>query len=383
MDTLQIRSLNPPTLTLIIDTSGSSYLERKSLREIAIELLAELDHNNRAEALPEASSSHYSIDNLRLRDLRRLDPKAGVAEGTSSIISRKHAVLFNMNMIKAIVTAQKLVLFVPDGADTLLEKLPATVNAYLADGGNYGFECIAYEALFRAFLELENEALFYLAKQATTLINTYYRANSVGSILPYTVQDEMKLHKNNLAIIAQRVSSCRQLISELSEDEEEMSLMNLSLLQIKPGLYQIPLSSELVDAHDNIEELLESHLIDFSTLEKKVLLVQRQITDAEDFVSSRLDSARNMLYISNALLTLVACGIVIGSYIAGLFGMNSNQIFTIQNVKGGFVTISTMSFIAIVVTVALGYLYLKFTNILPEKILPGLLRSWRRWRKRV
>lgn len=246
----------------------------------------------------------------------------------------------------------------------------------------HGFECIAYDALLRTFLELENETLFYLAKEATTLINNYYRANSSGSILPYTVQDEMKLHKNHLAIIAERVSSCRQLLNDLSEDEEEMCLMNLTLLQKQPNFYQIPLASELIDAHDNIEELLESHLIDFSTLEKKVLQVQRHITNAEEAVSIRLDSGRNMLYITNAMLTLCSCGIVVGGYIAGLFGMNTNQILIIQHMDGGFVTVTIMSIIAVLITILVGYLYLKLTNILPEKILPGLFRSWRLWRRR-
>jgi hypothetical protein len=372
MDSLQSRSTNP-THTLTIDASGESNLDRKSLRDILIELIAELDtHNDRGSSI---SAAGYCIDKLRLRDLRRLDPTAGFAEETS-IISRKHAVLFTMNPVKAIVTAQKLVLFVPDGADTLLEKLPALINAYLAEGStSNGFECIAYDALLRTFFELENESLFYLAKQVSTLINDYYRPNKSGSILPYTVQDEMKLHKNHLAIIAQRVSSCRQLLDGLSEDEEEMCLMNLTLLQKQPSYYQIPLAAEIIDAHDNIEELLESHLIDFSTLEKKVLQVQRQIFNAEEAVSTRLDSARNMLYITNAMLTLFACALAVGDNITGLFGMNSNQLLTMDFVYGGFIIVTIMSFVAMLVTVLIGYLYLKYTNILPEKILPGLLRS--------
>lgn len=95
MDSLQSRSLNP-VLTLTIDASGESNLDRKSLREILIELIAELDARNGKSS--SISTGAYCIDNLRLRDLRRLDPNAGFAEETS-IISRKHAVLFTMVLI--------------------------------------------------------------------------------------------------------------------------------------------------------------------------------------------------------------------------------------------------------------------------------------------
>lgn len=60
-----------------------------------------------------------AVTELRLRDLRRLDFHFNPNE-EKTIIIRRHAVLFAMDPMRAVVMADRLVLIVPPGADSLL-----------------------------------------------------------------------------------------------------------------------------------------------------------------------------------------------------------------------------------------------------------------------
>jgi C4-dicarboxylate-specific signal transduction histidine kinase len=82
-----------------------------------------------------------------------------------------------------------------------------------------------------------------------------------------------------------RVHGSRQALQEITEDDEEMALMNLTLLRNKPKLYRFPLIPEIVSRHDEIEELVESYLMDFASLESKIDYVRSQIQSSEELVS--------------------------------------------------------------------------------------------------
>jgi hypothetical protein len=59
-----------------------------------------------------------------------------------------------------------------------------------------------------------------------------------GSLLPIEVQEKMRNRKNDLSVMIRRISSARNTINVLTEDDEEMALMNLTVLREKPSLYQ-------------------------------------------------------------------------------------------------------------------------------------------------
>lgn len=78
----------------------------------------------------------------------------------------------------------------------------------------------------------------------------YFRS---GALLPIEIQEQMRALKNELSMMDSRVSNCRNTLHNLSEDEEEMCLMNLSCLKKKPKLYAFPLVDEIRGTHDQIE----------------------------------------------------------------------------------------------------------------------------------
>ena len=102
--------------------------------------------------------------------------------------------------------------------------------------------------------------------------------------MPVKVQEAMRSSKNDLSSMMNRVSASRKALQELTEDDEEMALMNLTVLKEDPSLYRFPLVPEILGRHDEIEELTESYLFDFNTLEGKIALLKSNIQSAEELV---------------------------------------------------------------------------------------------------
>jgi hypothetical protein len=68
------------------------------------------------------SGTSRSIREIQFHDLRHLENQFHTHE-EPTVIVRRHAVLISLNPLRAIVTADRLILIVPDGADSLLYML--------------------------------------------------------------------------------------------------------------------------------------------------------------------------------------------------------------------------------------------------------------------
>lgn len=127
-----------------------------------------------------------------------------------------------------------MILLVPDGADSILHKIPAYIKTERMDA-YHTFECAAFDAIFRTFYDLEIEGFVQLAEQISEALSVYRQK---GIILPAGVQENMRNYKNQLAHALQRITAVKTLLIDLIGDEEEMALMNLSLLHERPNLYR-------------------------------------------------------------------------------------------------------------------------------------------------
>lgn len=227
------------------------------------------------------------------------------------------------------------------------------------------FEAHAYEALLTTVKALETQEFEKLNNIVQETLS-YFKAG--GALLPVELQEQMRALKNGLSLMVNRVSSSRKALEELTEDDEEMALMNLSILRNDPSLYRFPLVPEILSTHDEIEELVESYLIDFNSLELKISFVRTQIQSAEELVSLRLDTSRNELLIANTALSVLACSIGFGGYLTGIFGMNLDNVETIQPVKYSFTIVCVVSFSVIVIIFFVTISYLQYSGTLPSRL---------------
>jgi hypothetical protein len=96
------------------------------------------------------------------------------------------------------------------------------------------FELHAFEALLTTVMALETQEFNRVNAQVQSVLG-YFRT---GSLLPIEVQERMRNRKNELLVMLRRISSARSAINELTEDDEDMALMSLSVLRAKPLLYR-------------------------------------------------------------------------------------------------------------------------------------------------
>lgn len=222
----------------------------------------------------------------------------------------------------------------------------------------------AYDALLKSLLDFEREKYKELKQQITSTLQLFKGA----ALLSIEIQEEMRLLKNKLSQLTSNLESTRTVLQELTEDDEEMALMNLTVLQTKPSLYKLPLSQEIIATHDRSEELLETHLIDLNALCSQIGIMKSHMQNAEDSVLLRLDTSRNELLIANTALTLISVGVGFGAYVAGVFGMNLDQTIYLEPKKNSFVIITVLSLVGVCLVYLLGYGYLKMAGIIPERV---------------
>ncbi len=97
------------------------------------------------------------------------------------------------------------------------------------------FEYHAFEALLTTVKVLESQEF---AKLNTSVQETLAYFKSGSLLLPVKIQEQMRQQKNDLSMMMNRISASRKVLQELTEDDEEMALMNLSTLMKDPSLYK-------------------------------------------------------------------------------------------------------------------------------------------------
>jgi len=107
-------------------------------------------------------TSHRHIREIQYHDLRHLEHQFNPHE-EPTVLLRRHAVLMSLNPLRAVITADKLVLIVPNGADSLLYLLHEHMHAIVEDDDVFGtgntssFEIRAYKAMLATVTSLHTQ----------------------------------------------------------------------------------------------------------------------------------------------------------------------------------------------------------------------------------
>lgn len=122
------------------------------------------------------------------------------------------------------------------------------------------FEQHAYETILASAQAIQQD--FNVISEDIHKLTSYF---SKGAIFPPEEQENLRSMKTDLSKMLARVDYQRLVINALLEDDELMSLMNLTKLAAKPQLYRAPLVPEILDLHEDIEVCrLSHHLTPFS-----------------------------------------------------------------------------------------------------------------------
>jgi magnesium transporter len=128
--------------------------------------------------------------------------------------------------------------------------------------------------------------------------------------------------KSLLAVLKEKLSSIRQWLESVLDDDDVMALMNLRQFTEEPILYKSPLAASVIKQHEIIEALLDPFMTDCFSLEAQVESLREETRNTEDLIMLRLDTARNLLLMTNTVIAIIAASFSLGGFIAGIFGMN-------------------------------------------------------------
>ncbi|GMJ06851.1 magnesium transporter 6 [Hibiscus trionum] len=311
------------------------------------------------------------------RDLRILGP---VFSHSSTILAREKAMVVNLEFIKAIVTAEEILILDPlqqevlQFVDQLRLQLPHR-SAYKARGAGTGdvndsethvstgghwlpvpeameglqcelpFEFQVLEIALEVVCSFLDKSVAELERDAYPVLDELARNVSTKNL------EHVRSLKSNLTRLLARVQKVRDEIEHLLDDNEDMANLYLtrkwiqnqqlealsgaaasnSITTIMPRLPRLGSnrSVSLVSSHnlddddvEDLEMLLEAYFMQLDGTRNKILSVREYIDDTEDYVNIQLDNQRNELIQLQLTLTIASFAISIETLVAGWFGMN-------------------------------------------------------------
>ncbi|XP_077213071.1 magnesium transporter 6 [Tasmannia lanceolata] len=361
----------------------------KTKKKTGSRLWMRFDRSGQSEVIECDKSAIVKRVSIPARDLRILGP---VFSHSSNILAREKAMVVNLEFIKAIITAEEVLLLDPlcqevlPFVDQLRQQLPLKSPFRIQEPGlvdtsdkekksSDGQWLPVPEAAEGLQSELPFE--FQVLEIALEVVCTYLDSSVADlEIDAYPVLDELARNvstknlervrslKSNLTRLLARVQKVRDEIEHLLDDNEDMAHLYLTRKQIQNQQFEALLAAGAAnsmtitpnlarpnfnmqsnasfvtsahsDDHDveDLEMLLEAYFMQLDGTRNKILSVREYIDDTEDYVNIQLDNQRNELIQLQLILTIASFSITIETLIAGLLGMNIN--ISLYNINGIF-----------------------------------------------
>ncbi|KAI8318845.1 Mg2+ transporter protein [Martensiomyces pterosporus] len=277
---------------------------------------------------------------LQARDLRKIDSK--FVNQMPAILVRKHAILVNLLHIRALIEADRVVLFDSIGSTSdynqsmlvyeLQERLRSSNGALAADGETaQAFEFRALEAVLISVvtsLQSDEEVLVNLVQNLLAYLEESVDRSKLRELLQYS---------KKLSRFEQKALNIRDAIEEVLEQDEDLAAMYLT--------QKLNGSMRATNDHEEVELMMETYLKQVEEIVNHVESVSSHVRTTEDVVNIILDSQRNSLLLLEIRLTILTVGLSTGTFLSGLFGMN--LVNSLENHPDAFFIVSTIAFISI------------------------------------
>jgi len=249
---------------------------------------------------------------LQKRDIRLLDSNFSHSKDPV-IIVRRHAVIVNIEPIKALILHNRCLLFIPDGADSLLHRFMELINEQ--DDGSV-FSIRALEAILISVTDLLQHEMSVLRPEVESTLHNVLETQSGVTL------ERLRQSKSSVAKSLNRLAGIQAAFEELLENDSDMALMNLSKVQNSPEMFIDVNESEWSADHQDTELLLENYAQAVDGIIGQVSHLQQELEAAISSITLRLDTARNKLLGIELLISSFTAAAAIGALFAGLFGMN-------------------------------------------------------------
>nr|ABE77192.1 putative corA-like Mg++ transporter protein [Sorghum bicolor] len=317
--------------------------------------------------------------------------------------AREKAMVINLEFIRAIVTADEVLLLEPLAQEVIpfIDKLrrhfplkSVEVDVGATQVGNVdgkhaktGAECglpfefqvleLALEAVCLSF----HSSLSDLNKHAIFVLDELTENVSTRNL------ERVRSLKRNLTSLLAGVHKVRDEVEHLLDHNENRAQLHLSRKQIKspqdeallvssalncnfPSKTNLDIRNSVInqgtgiavvapldDTVGDLEMLLESYFMQLDGIRNRITMVRGYIVDTEDYINIQLDNLRNGLIQLHLILIIVSFGISTNTLIAASFAINMPNNGDYKKFVGDFWQFvgGTSSFCLLVIVVLLGY----------------------------
>lgn len=317
-----------------------------------------LDRDGRDIVLDVDKYAIMRLVEIHARDLRIMDP---LLSYPSTILGREKVIVLNLEHIKAIITAEEVLVRDPMYDDVvpvveeLRRRLPLKVS--VAGQGQVEEELCVQEGEggeenefpfeFRA-LEVVLEAICSFLDARTRELETaaYPALDELTSKISSRNLDKVRKLKSAMTRLTNRVHKIREELENLLDDDDDMAELYLSRKMAVssspssssdgPNWHHSPYqgskihrssrgSAATLQGENDVEELemlLEAYFIQIDGTLNKLTTVREYIDDTEDYINIQLDNHRNQLIQLELFLSSGTVCLSIYSLVAAIFGMN-------------------------------------------------------------
>ncbi|XP_078155628.1 putative magnesium transporter MRS2-G [Carex rostrata] len=368
-----INSSTEATTAAVLSAGAKSIKKKTGPR-----LWMRFDRTGQSEILECDKSVIIRRAGIPARDLRILGP---VFSQSSNILAREKVIVVNLEHIRAIVTAEEILILDPlcqevlPFIDQLRQHVPLKTTTRADDGENQGTEVPsqAERELPFEFQVLEVALEVVCSSLGSSVTDLEREAYPVLDELARNVSTKNLERVRSLKSILTRLFACiqkvRDEIEHLLDDNEDMSDLYLTRKQIQnqqldalmaggtsnsivpdgtnmgrlnSNRYQrsISIATSMYSDNDveDLEMLLEAYFMQLDGIRNRILSVREYIDDTEDYVNIQLDNQRNELIQLQLILTMASFAIALSFLICGTVAMNIKcSLYTTTNLFGPFV----------------------------------------------
>ncbi|XP_076958897.1 magnesium transporter MRS2-I-like isoform X1 [Bidens hawaiensis] len=285
---------------------------------------------------------------IHARDLRILDP---LLSYPSTILGRERAIVLNLEHIKAIITAEEVLLRDPSDdnvipvVEELRRRLPVVNdNANDVETGEEDESPFEFRAL-EVFLEAI--CSFHAARTTELETDAYPALDELTSKISSRNLDRVRKLKSAMTRLTARVQKVRDELERLLDDDDDMADLYLSrkLSSASPVSGSGAASwfcgsptigskisrasrASVMTVHgdendvEELEMLLEAYFMQIDGTLNKLTSLREYIDDTEDYINIQLDNHRNQLIQLELFLSSGTVCMSIYALVTGIFGMN-------------------------------------------------------------
>ncbi|XP_073128889.1 magnesium transporter MRS2-4-like [Henckelia pumila] len=272
------------------------------------------------------------------RDLRILGPI--FSRSSCTILAREKAMIVNLEYIRAIVTAEEVLLLDPLCQEVLpfADQLTRQLAAGQMQEEELPFELQVLEIALRVVCRYVESSVAELERDAYPALDELAMHVNTKNL------ESVRTLKTNLTRLLVRAQKVRDEIEHLLDDNENMAQLQLTQksesMAAADHLSSRKICGSLLSNYhvEDLEMLLEAYFTQLDGTHNKIISVREYINETEDYVYIQLDSRRNELIQMQLVLRTTSLCLSVGVLLTGIFSLNIPcTLYKVNGIFGRFV----------------------------------------------